>query len=89
MEKSVLHKKFNEVGAMLLCEHTRKLVDALSTLVSGSVRNDFAHLNQIAFLLNAGSVQEAASLLLSCSQSSIHSTQQLRLHLELVCISCS
>ena len=65
MEKSVLHKKFNEVGAMLLCEHTRKLVDALSTLVSGSVRNDFAHLNQIAFLLNAGSVQEAASLLLS------------------------
>ena len=29
------------------------------------MRNDFARLNQVAFLLNAGSAQEAASLLLS------------------------
>ena len=61
----VLHKQFNEAGAFLLCEHCRLLTDSLSELVSGSVRNEFCRLNQIAFLLTAGSVQEAADLLLS------------------------
>ena len=42
-----------------------QLIDALSDLVDGSVRNEFGRLNQIAFLLNAGSVQEAMALLLS------------------------
>ena len=65
IEESVLHKRFNEAGAILLCEHARLLTDGLSELVSGSVRNEFARLNQVAFVLNAGSVQEAAALLLS------------------------
>ena len=65
LEGSVLHKRFNEAGALVLCEHVRRACDALSDLVSGSVRNEFGRLNAIAFLLNAGSVQEAASLLLS------------------------
>jgi hypothetical protein len=67
IEVSVLRKRFDEGGAILLCEHTRKLTDALSELVAGSVRNEFARLNQVTFLLNAGSVQEAAALLLSSS----------------------
>ena len=65
MEESVMHKSFNESGAMLLSEMTRRLIDALSEFVSGSVRNEFGRLNQVAFLLNAGSVQEAAALLIS------------------------
>ena len=60
-----MHKSFNESGAMLLSEMTRRLIDALSEFVSGSVRNEFGRLNQVAFLLNAGSVQEAAALLIS------------------------
>ena len=67
IEISCMRKRFNESGAMLLCEHTRKLTDSLSELVSGSVRNEFGRLNQVTFLLNAGSVQEAAALLLSSS----------------------
>ena len=66
LESSVRHKRFNEIGAMVLCEYVRRLVDALSEFVpSGSVRHEFSRLSQVAFLLNAGSVQEAASLLLS------------------------
>ena len=65
LEACVALKRFNEAGAILLCEHTRLLIDSLSELVSGSVRNEFGRLNQVAFLLNAGSVQEAAALLLS------------------------
>ena len=66
LEAAVMHKRFDEAGAILLGEHTRQLTDNLSELlVSGSVRNEFGRLNQIAFLLTAGSVQEAAALLLS------------------------
>ena len=66
LEESLLSKRFNELGAMLMQEHTRKLIDTLSELLdTGTVRNEFGRLNQIAFLLNAGSVQEAMSLLLS------------------------
>jgi hypothetical protein len=50
MEESVLHKAFNECGAILLQEHTRKLIDTLSELVSGSVRNEFGRLNQVCVL---------------------------------------
>ena len=48
IEVSVMRKAFNESGAMLLCEHTRKLTDCLSELVSGSVRNELSRLNQIS-----------------------------------------
>jgi len=65
IEAAVVHKRFDEAGAILLCEHTRLLTDSLSELMSGSVRNEFGRLNQIAFLLTAGSVQEAAALLMS------------------------
>jgi hypothetical protein len=66
LEAAVMHKRFDEAGAILLGEHSRQLTDNLSELlVSGSVRNEFGRLNQIAFLLTAGSVQEAAALLLS------------------------
>ena len=37
---------------MLMQEHTRKLIDTLSELLdTGTVRNEFGRLNQIAFLL--------------------------------------
>ena len=65
IELCVMHKRFDEAGAILLCEHVRLLTDSLSEYVNGSVRNQFGRLNQIAFLLNAGSVQEAAALLMS------------------------
>jgi hypothetical protein len=65
IESVVMEKRFNESGAMLLSELTRRTTDRLSELVSGSVRHELGRLNQIAFLLNAGSVQEAAALLLS------------------------
>uniref|UniRef100_A0A7S4JIM0 Conserved oligomeric Golgi complex subunit 4 C-terminal domain-containing protein n=1 Tax=Prymnesium polylepis TaxID=72548 RepID=A0A7S4JIM0_9EUKA len=66
VEGAVLGKTFNEMGAILLCDHTRRLSDALSSLlVSGSTRAEFSRLNQIAFLLNAGSVAEAASIFMS------------------------
>mmetsp|Transcript_41516 Transcript_41516/g.93810 ORF Transcript_41516/g.93810 Transcript_41516/m.93810 type:complete len:99 (+) Transcript_41516:3-299(+) len=50
---------------MLLADHSRRLSDTLSALVDGSVRAEFARLNHLAFLLNASSVEEAASLLMS------------------------
>lgn len=65
LEGCVVHKSFNESGGILLCGHLSQLIDRLSTWVVGSVRTEFARLNQIAFLLNSSSVQEAAALLLS------------------------
>ena len=65
IESAIMHKKFDEAGAILLNEHVRLLVESLSELVSGSVRGDFGRLSQIIFLLTAGTVQEATALLLS------------------------
>ena len=41
----------------------RKLSDALSSRSSGSVRHQFGRLTHLAFVLNVGSLQEAAALL--------------------------
>lgn len=67
LESGVVQKQFNELGAMLLCEHVRLLMDALGEFVMTSVRNEFSRLSQMAFLLNAGSVHETAALLISSS----------------------
>ena len=39
LERAVMGKRFSESGAILLCDHVRRLCDSLSALVKGSVRN--------------------------------------------------
>lgn len=66
LEQGSKMKRYDELGALLFGEQVRRLVNALSGLVAtGSARNEFARVSQLAFLLNAGSVQEAAGLLMS------------------------
>jgi hypothetical protein len=65
LETGALAKQFDELGAMLFSEHVRRLADALAQASAATVRNDLGRLTQLAFLLNAGSVNEAAGLLLS------------------------
>lgn len=65
LEGALLSKRFNEMGVIILGDHVRKLCDSLSSLIDGSVRNEFSRLNHIAFLLNASSVGEAVSLIMS------------------------
>jgi len=65
IERGALQKGFDEAGALLFSEHVRKLTDGLSALVATSVRGEFSRVTQIAFLLNAGTVQEAVGLLMS------------------------
>lgn len=65
LEIAVWNKRYNEMGAMLLADHIRRLSDTLSLLVEGSVRNEFSRLNNIAFLLSVSTVTEAASLIIA------------------------
>ena len=58
-------KRFDELGAMLFSEQLRRLADALSAISASTVRNDLGRVTQLAFLLSAASVQEAAGVLLS------------------------
>ena len=65
LEEARRQKSHNELGALLLSEQVRKLSDALSSRSSGSVRHQFGRLTHLAFVLNVGSLQEAAALLMS------------------------
>jgi len=65
LEEACRQKSYNELGALLLSEQVRKLSDALSSRSSGSVRHQFGRLTHLAFVLNVGSLQEAAALLMS------------------------
>jgi len=64
---------------MLFSEQMRRLSDELSLVADTSVRNEFSRVAQLAFLLNAGSVQEAAALLVSHIGSMVAGTARLSL----------
>ncbi|KAL3927487.1 MAG: hypothetical protein SGPRY_002803, partial [Prymnesium sp.] len=65
IEGAILEKSFNEMGAIILGDQIRRLSDSLSSLIEGSVRHEFSRINHIAFLLNASSLSEAVSLIVS------------------------
>ena len=65
LESGAMAKSFDELGAMFFSEQIRRLSDTLASVSAATVRNDLGRVTQIAFLLNAGSVGEAAGLLLS------------------------
>ena len=69
-EQAVMQKRFNELGAMLLSELVQQLSDTLSE-PSGSVRQELGRLRQLVFMLNVGSLSEAAGLGLSGVGSSL------------------
>jgi len=79
IERAAFQKRFDEVGAMLFSEQMRRLSDELSLVADTSVRNEFSRVAQLAFLLNAGSVQEAAALLVSHIGSMVAGTARLSL----------
>ena len=64
IEQAVMQKRFNELGAMLLSEFVQQLSDTLSE-PSSSVRHELGRLRQLVFMLNVGSLSEAAGLGLS------------------------
>ena len=70
IEQAVMQKRFNELGAMLLSELVQQLSDTLSE-PSGSVRQELGRLRQLVFMLNVGSLSEAAGLGLSGVGSSL------------------
>lgn len=67
MEEGVMSKKFDELGAIQFQDEFRRIVEALGRVTETPVRHCFARLTQIAFLLNAASVNEAVSLMAEAS----------------------